>query len=204
MINLYHCDCVCVAQPNFLLLWVVYVCGDHCTIITQACALHHLLVDKTRIRHAKQKVPRCCMHLHKRTQEQQGLSKEKERCLWIHFKVCIFRNTQARIHLFSAHIHPHSMLGHVIMSITSCLSGTICPLIKPHTMWITVQSPCLAQLHSTLPRVKTPWLKLHLLLFIYPPLLILRCLAFYFTKKEFYSLHVCVRFCRFFNIFMLR
>lgn len=65
------------------------------------------------------------------------------------------------------HIHPHSLVGHVIMSITSCLSGTICPLIKPHTMWISVQSPCLAALHRTLLRVKTPCLKLHWFLFMH-------------------------------------
>lgn len=96
----------------------------------------------------------------------------------------------ARTHPYSTHIHPHSAVGHVIMSITSCLSGTICPLIKPHTMWITVQSPCLAPLHLRSPRVKTPWLKLHWFLFIHLPLF-----PFFIPikgKKQFYCLHMCV------------
>lgn len=79
----------------------------------------------------------------------------------------ISQQPQTRTHSYHTHIHTHSTIGHVIMSITSCLSGTICPLIKPHTMWITVQSPCLARLHRISLGVKTPWLKLHWFLFIH-------------------------------------
>lgn len=128
MINLYHCDCVCVTQPNLLLLEVVYVCGnlcyDHCTIITQAFALHHLLVDKTRIRHAKQKVPRCCMHLHKRTQEQQGLMKEKERCLWIHFKGV---SLETHRHAYTYLVHTYTHIPCSAMSLCQSLPAWVVP-----------------------------------------------------------------------------
>lgn len=102
-----------------------------------------------------------------------------------------YKSSIARTHPYSTHIHPHSAVGHVIMSITSCLSGTICPLIKPYTMWITVQSPCLAPLHLTSPRVKTPWLKLHWFLFVHLPLFPFFKIPIK-GKKLFYCLHVCM------------